>query len=100
MKRWLATIALLLASYGAPARADDDDLTAVDNALGRWDVTTAARELDDVARHGMEMGFMDLAGICPLPDAGRIDDWFASLRLGADFLIAAQNLLQFDPANP
>lgn len=49
MKRWLATIALLLASYGAPARADDDDLTAVDNALGRWDVTTAARELDDVA---------------------------------------------------
>ena len=59
-----------------------------------------ARELDDVARHGMEMGFMDLAGSCPLPDAGRIDDWFASLRLGAAFLIAAQNLLQFDPANP
>lgn len=59
-----------------------------------------ARELDDVARQGMEMGFMDVAGICPLPDAARIDDWFASLRLGAAFLIAAQDLLQFDPATP
>lgn len=56
------------------------------------------RELDDVARSGMEMGFMDVAGLCPLPDADIIDDWFASLRLGARFLLAAQDLIQLDPA--
>jgi hypothetical protein len=58
-----------------------------------------ARELDDVARHGMELGFMDVAGLCPLPDADRIDAWFASFRLGAEFLLAAQALIRFDPAN-
>lgn len=57
-----------------------------------------ARELDDVGRHGMEMGFMDFCGLCPLPDADRIDDWFATLRAGARFLASAQALLQFDPA--
>jgi hypothetical protein len=55
-----------------------------------------ACELDEVAQHGMEMGFMDIAGLCPLPDADRIDDWFASLQLGADFLGAAQDLMQLD----
>ncbi|BAI96668.1 hypothetical protein SJA_C1-18340 [Sphingobium indicum UT26S] len=59
-----------------------------------------ARELDDVARHGMEMGFMDIAGIYPLPGPDRIDDWFASLRVGAQFLLAAQDLIQLDPTNP
>jgi hypothetical protein len=58
-----------------------------------------ARELDDVGRNGMEMGFMDVAGICPLPDADRIGDWFASLQFGARFLLAVQDLIQFDPAN-
>lgn len=58
-----------------------------------------ARELDDVARSGMEMGFMDVAGVCPLTDADRIADWFASLQLGARLLLAAQDLLQTDPAN-
>ncbi|WP_339348583.1 hypothetical protein [uncultured Sphingomonas sp.] len=57
-----------------------------------------ARELDDVARHGMETGFMDIAGLCPLPDAARIDDWLVSLRLGAAFLCAVQDLIRFDPA--
>lgn len=57
-----------------------------------------ARELDDVARGGMEMGFMDVAGLCPLSDADRVDEWFASLRLGARFLLAAQELIQLDPA--
>jgi hypothetical protein len=56
-----------------------------------------ARELDDVMRSGMEMGFMDIAGICPLPDVACIDDWFASLRLGAQFLLTVQNLVRFDP---
>ncbi|WP_454888544.1 hypothetical protein [Sphingobium indicum] len=58
-----------------------------------------APELDDVGRHGMEMGFMDIAGLCPLPEAGRIDDWLTSLRLGAQFLLAAQHLIQLDPTN-
>lgn len=57
------------------------------------------RELDDVAHHGMELGFMDVAGMCVLRDADRTDDWFTSLRLGAQFLLAAQNLIQLDPAN-
>ena len=57
-----------------------------------------ARELDDVARNGMEMGFMEVAGLCPLRDAHHIDDWFASVRLGAEFLLAAQELIQVDPA--
>jgi len=55
------------------------------------------RELDDVGRQGMEMGFMDIAGLCPLPDSGRIDDWLTSLRLGAQFLLAAQALIELDP---
>lgn len=58
------------------------------------------RELDEVARHGMEMGFMDIAGLCPLSDANQIDDWFTSLRLGAQFLACVQDLIQFDPAKP
>ncbi|MGI9376010.1 MAG: hypothetical protein ACR2PC_07955 [Tsuneonella suprasediminis] len=59
-----------------------------------------ARELDDVGRHGMEMGFMEVAGLCPLRHANHVDDWFASLRLGAEFLLAAQELIQLDPAQP
>lgn len=58
-----------------------------------------ARELDDVGRHGMELGFMDVAGICQLPSATRVDDWLASLRLGAELLIAAQELIQLDPTS-
>lgn len=54
-----------------------------------------ARELDDVARHGMEMGFMDIAGLCPLVDSSRLEDWFASLLLGVQFLLAAQDLIRF-----
>lgn len=59
-----------------------------------------ARELDDVARHGMEYGFMDVAGLCQLTDAAKVDDWFASLKLGVELLLAAQDLINFDPANP
>jgi hypothetical protein len=57
-----------------------------------------ARELDDVARSGMETGFMDTAGIATLPDATAIDDWFASLKLGVDYLVAVQDLIAFDPS--
>lgn len=58
-----------------------------------------ACEVDDVGRHGMEIGFMDVAGLYPLNDAARIDGWFASLRLGTRFLCAVQDLLRFDPSN-
>ena len=56
-----------------------------------------ARELDDIARNGMEMGFMDIAGLCPLAAADRVDDWFTSLRFGAQLLAAAQDLIRLDP---
>lgn len=56
-----------------------------------------AREIDDIARPGMEYGFMDVAGLCPLFEPGLIDPWFASLRVGVDFLIAAQELIQLEP---
>lgn len=58
-----------------------------------------AAELDDVCRHGMEVGFMDVAGFCPISDPGRLDDWLASLQLGARVLLAAQNLIALDPTN-
>jgi hypothetical protein len=58
-----------------------------------------ARELDDIARQGMEVGFMDVAGLCPLTEPGLIDGWFASLKLGAQFLLAAQELIQLDPTS-
>lgn len=58
-----------------------------------------ACEVDDVARHGMEYGFMDVSGLCPITDAKHIDDWFASLRAGVQFLAAAQALIRLDPAN-
>ena len=58
------------------------------------------RELDDVGRFGMEQGFYDVAGLYPLSDAGAVDTWLASLKVGADFLLAAQHLINLDPANP
>jgi hypothetical protein len=54
------------------------------------------RELDDVANHGMQQGFMDVAGLCQLVDAAAVDDWFTSLRLGVDLLRAAQDLIDLD----
>jgi len=54
-------------------------------------------EVDDVGQRGMEMGFMDVAGLVPLPDPARVTDWFATLRAGAQFLHAAQTLIQLNP---
>lgn len=54
-------------------------------------------EVDDVGRHGMEYGFLDVAGLCPLSDAQSVDDWFASLRIGAHFLATAEALIGLDP---
>jgi hypothetical protein len=54
-------------------------------------------ELDDIAQHGMQLGFMDVAGICTLPDASAVEAWFASFRVGVEFLLAAQELIRLDP---
>lgn len=59
-----------------------------------------ARELDDIGRIGMELGFDDVAGLCPLTDTAAIDAWFVSLQLGADFLLAAEALINLDPVKP
>lgn len=56
-----------------------------------------AREIDDIAQHGMEVGFLDLAGLCPLPDVSSIDRWLSSLRLGVELLTTAQALIELDP---
>ena len=57
-----------------------------------------SQEIDEIGRHGMEMGFFDLSGLCPLGGADTIDHWFTSLRLGAEVILAAQDLIDFDPA--
>lgn len=58
-----------------------------------------ARELDDVAQHGMQQGFMDVTGLCALTAPAAIDTWFASLKVGAELLLAAQDLIDFDPSD-
>lgn len=55
-------------------------------------------ELDEVGRIGMEVGFLNLAGLCRLTDAGAVDRWFATLRLGAELIAAGQDLIDFNPA--
>lgn len=54
-------------------------------------------EVDEVGRMGMETIFQSAAGLCPITDVAAINRWFATLRLGADLLIAAQDLIAFDP---
>lgn len=55
-------------------------------------------EVDEVGRMGMESIFQSAAGLCPIADVAAIDRWFATLRLGADLLTAAQDLIAFDPS--
>ena len=56
-----------------------------------------ATEVDTVGYNGMEYGFHDIIGLCPIPDASRVDAWFASLKLGVDYLLAAQDLIDTNP---
>ncbi|AOR76300.1 hypothetical protein [Novosphingobium resinovorum] len=58
-----------------------------------------ARELDDVGRHGMEIGFMDVVGMATVTDAADIDAWFQSLKVGVEFMRAAQDLIAIDPTS-
>ena len=59
-----------------------------------------AREIDDIARPCMEMGFHDIVGLYQLPDPAAIDQWFASLKLGAELLRAAQDIIDTNPFQP
>ncbi len=54
-------------------------------------------EVDDVGRHGMEYGFMDVTGLCPMTQAVAIDAWLASLAVGARLLRAAKHLIELYP---
>lgn len=56
-----------------------------------------AAEVDEVGRMGMETIFQSAAGLCPITDVAAIDRWFATLRLGAELLTAAQDLIAFEP---
>lgn len=56
-----------------------------------------AREIDEIAQHGMEYGFTDVAGLCPIADADAVEAWFASLKLGVELIVAAQALIETDP---
>lgn len=55
------------------------------------------REIDAVAQMGMELGFMDVVGLCPLTDAATVDAWLASLRTGVDYLLRLQELINLEP---
>lgn len=59
-----------------------------------------AREIDDVARIGMEQGFDDIVGLYQLGDPVAVDQWFASLKLGAELLLAAQDIITTNPFHP
>ncbi|WP_454887254.1 hypothetical protein [Sphingomonas oryzagri] len=59
-----------------------------------------ARELDDITRTGMEMGFQDIAGICPLTDTASVERWLEALRTGARLLLAVQSLIRLYPLEP
>ena len=56
-----------------------------------------AVEVDDVGRHGMEYGFMDVTGLCPMTHSTAIDVWHASLAAGARLLRAAKHLIELYP---
>lgn len=58
-----------------------------------------ASEIDDVARHGMESGFLDVSGIYHLDrdDPADIDNWFTTLRAGVAVIEAVQRLTAWTP---
>lgn len=55
-----------------------------------------AEELDNIGQHGMEVGFHNVCGLCPLTHPDVLDQWFASLRLGAELIAAVQDLIDLD----
>lgn len=59
-----------------------------------------AREIDDVAQPCMEYGFNDIVGLYQMPAPAAINQWFTSLKLGAELLLAAQDLINTNPFHP
>lgn len=54
-------------------------------------------QLDEIANHAMETSFYDIVGLTTIEEPGQLGAWFESLRLGADFLGAAQDLIDSNP---
>lgn len=55
-----------------------------------------AEELDNIGQAGMEYGFHNICGLCPLTGPDVLDQWFASLRHGAELIAAVQDLIDLD----
>lgn len=55
-----------------------------------------AQELDQIGQAGMECGFHNVCGLCPLTGPDVLDQWFASLRRGAELIAAVQDLIDLD----
>lgn len=55
-----------------------------------------AEELDNIGQPGMEYGFHNVCGLCPLTGPDVLDHWFASLRHGAELIAAVQDLVDLD----
>ena len=55
-----------------------------------------AQELDQIAQAGMEYGFHNVCGLCPLTGPDVLDQWFTSLRHGAELIAAVQDLVDLD----
>lgn len=55
-----------------------------------------AQELDEIGRAGMEYGFHNICGLCPLTGPDVLDQWFASFRHGAELIAAVQDLIDLD----
>lgn len=55
-----------------------------------------AQELDQIGQAGMEYGFHNVCGLCPLTGPDVLEQWFASLRHGAELIAAVQDLIDLD----
>lgn len=55
------------------------------------------QHLDEIGRIGMENGFLDIVGLTLIEDASQVERWHQSLRLGAEFFVAVQDLITCDP---
>ncbi|MBC2668742.1 hypothetical protein ACFOON_15260 [Novosphingobium piscinae] len=55
------------------------------------------QQLDEIADHAMQTNFYDIVGLTTIEEPARLDAWFESLRLGAEFIAAAQDLIDHNP---
>jgi len=55
------------------------------------------QHLDEIGRIAMETSFYDIVGLTLIEDASQVEHWHQSLRLGAEFFAAVQDLIDCDP---